>query len=310
VARIRYGGSGVGSLNGFDFQRTGDDSLLRILDNGNIGIGTTTPLTRLHVADSDPGVFPGASAIATFQRAGAAFLYLLTPVNSPSGMFFGTPNSAEDGGIVYNVSGSRAMQLRAGNNVTRVHISGTGEVGIGTSSPTARLDVAGATRVDSLTVDGAITVPLTTRVLSISAAGFTPGDDAQVFNTGAGPSLTESSGASNGNLVEAFAPVHLPEGAVVTLLRASLSDGSPDQNISVQLGRRDLNIVNNSVVTMASVTSAGSAGFQVLSDSTISSATIDNSPFAYYVTVTWTEHDSLLSFSGVLISYTVTSPLP
>lgn len=50
IARIRIGGSGAGALNGFDIQGISDASWLRILNNGNVGIGTVTPSQRLEVA--------------------------------------------------------------------------------------------------------------------------------------------------------------------------------------------------------------------------------------------------------------------
>jgi hypothetical protein len=50
VARIRVGGNGVGALNGFDFEGINDVSWLRILNNGNVGIGMVTPSQRLEVA--------------------------------------------------------------------------------------------------------------------------------------------------------------------------------------------------------------------------------------------------------------------
>lgn len=49
LARIRVGGSGTGALNGFDIQGISDASWLRILNNGNVGIGTTAPTQRLEV---------------------------------------------------------------------------------------------------------------------------------------------------------------------------------------------------------------------------------------------------------------------
>lgn len=49
VARIRIGGAGAGSHGGLDIQRVANVSLMRILDNGFVGLGTTTPQARLDV---------------------------------------------------------------------------------------------------------------------------------------------------------------------------------------------------------------------------------------------------------------------
>lgn len=65
IARIRVGGTGVGATNGFDVQRTSDVSLMRILHNGNVGIGTTAPLNKLDVEG-------GAAIGATYSGTNVA----------------------------------------------------------------------------------------------------------------------------------------------------------------------------------------------------------------------------------------------
>ncbi|GAA4779383.1 hypothetical protein GCM10023231_02690 [Olivibacter ginsenosidimutans] len=49
VARIRVGGTGDGAGNGLDIQSHSDISLMRLLSNGNVGIGTTDPKAKLAV---------------------------------------------------------------------------------------------------------------------------------------------------------------------------------------------------------------------------------------------------------------------
>jgi hypothetical protein len=49
TARIRVGGNGIGSSNGLDIQTLGNRSLMRLLNNGNVGIGTSKPDSRLTV---------------------------------------------------------------------------------------------------------------------------------------------------------------------------------------------------------------------------------------------------------------------
>ncbi len=54
VARWRVGGSGPGANGGWDFQRVGDQSVMRILDNGRVGIGTTSPFAKFQVDGAGP----------------------------------------------------------------------------------------------------------------------------------------------------------------------------------------------------------------------------------------------------------------
>ena len=99
---------------------------MRIKGNGNLGIGTSAPATKLHVMKSSTGMSPNPFAVATIEDNDASYLNLLS--NDESGLLFGEDGDATRGGIVYN---SDFMLLRTGGNINRVAIAPTGNVAIG-----------------------------------------------------------------------------------------------------------------------------------------------------------------------------------
>lgn len=114
--------------------------------SGRIGIGTTTPQAPLHVFSGAAGsVTAHANSVAVLERSGNAYLSILTPNANERGILFGDPSSFVSGGIIYNSgSVSNGLQFRTAVNATRMVITESGNVGIGTSSPTARLYVLNA----------------------------------------------------------------------------------------------------------------------------------------------------------------------
>lgn len=70
VARIRVGGDGVGASNGFDIQTVGGLSLMRLLHNGNVGIGTTNPGAKLEIAATEGYALIASGPISLWGAVG------------------------------------------------------------------------------------------------------------------------------------------------------------------------------------------------------------------------------------------------
>lgn len=118
---------------------------LRITSGGNVGIGTTSPVTKFHISESNSGNY--ASVILLSNSADAAAdrtgIY-----GSPS------PGAAAPyrGGITFHPGASGAMSFHTGNNNspadgTRMYIQSNGRIGINTTTDAGyQLDVNGTFR--------------------------------------------------------------------------------------------------------------------------------------------------------------------
>ncbi len=135
------------------FYRAGDST--RLWDNavgdvlsyntvGNVGIGTTSPQTRLHVASGFSGAFPYSGGTqGTFESSSNSFISLLAPNANTTGVIFGNPSSNIAGGIYYNDVASNGLDFRANGNSTKMVITSSGSVGIGQTAPDYTLEVNG-----------------------------------------------------------------------------------------------------------------------------------------------------------------------
>jgi len=119
------------------------DSRLVIKKSGNVGIGTSSPGGKLHVKAGTAGTYnPNASHDdITIEGSGNVGLQLFSPNSTYQYIAFGDPDSVNAGYIRYH-HGSNTMVLRT-NGQDRVNINSSGNVGIGTDSPNARLHVNG-----------------------------------------------------------------------------------------------------------------------------------------------------------------------
>ncbi len=107
--RIRYGGNGQGASNGFLIQGPGDNTKLAVLNNGNVGIGTASPASSLHIRTNNGNVLIGnAGCVSGFVAIG--FGEDLSGCSSYSLMGNGndiTINRPAGGIIAFRVNGNR-----------------------------------------------------------------------------------------------------------------------------------------------------------------------------------------------------------
>ncbi|HEY3324974.1 MAG TPA: tail fiber domain-containing protein [Planctomycetota bacterium] len=134
---IRTTATGAGSQNvGLYASASGATvNYAAVFPNGYVGIGTETPNYRLAVMDSSPNLY------ATY----------LAQSGQPAGSSYGL---AVDGGT--NASDAALRVRNQGGTSTYLYVRGDGNVGIGTASPAATLDVSGSVNFSgSITGNGA-----------------------------------------------------------------------------------------------------------------------------------------------------------
>lgn len=127
-----------------------DGAPLHIDDtNERVGIGTTSPSYKLDVnGDAQVtgrlGIGSGISAELDIKGASNPEIRLQSTDSSDPFLYFGDQVDAVRGGIGYDTS-ANALLLRGYNNNTRMTITSTGNVGIGTTSPTNQFEVYNGT---------------------------------------------------------------------------------------------------------------------------------------------------------------------
>jgi hypothetical protein len=136
--------------NGVDRMYIAPNGIAAPVLPGNIGIGTITPDSKLHIVNGSAGAvtaFP--TSVATLESNTSGYLSILTPATLEGGVVFGSPVNNNNGFLTY-WHPLNTMYLGT-NSTTRMAIDGTGNVGIGATTPQAKLEVNGDFRLSKIT---------------------------------------------------------------------------------------------------------------------------------------------------------------
>jgi len=158
-------------LGGFDsgsiFFKTPSGSEMTYTNEGRLGIGTTTPSARLTVAGSGTGRALIGDLYGSQNYTGISLN------STSSGTTYNLLSSPTDQHLYINRPSGRNIRFKEGDGEPdQMTISSSGNVGIGTQTPSAKLDVSGST-----IIRGALTASI------ISASSWISGSDLRISNT-------------------------------------------------------------------------------------------------------------------------------
>jgi len=126
------------SSYGVSVRNSNDETIMRIKESGNVGIGTTSPGAKLNVNDSGTS----NTYVAVFKNNDEAGKIQIATYGTDkySALDFGDINDGDVGQIKYDHS-SNAMIFRTNATDSQMVIDSSGNVGIGTTNPVGYFQV-------------------------------------------------------------------------------------------------------------------------------------------------------------------------
>ncbi|MDC0231324.1 hypothetical protein OAK19_05100 [Aureispira] len=192
------------------------------------------------------------------------------------------------------------------DNGTLMVDASANEVGIGTTTPSEKLDVDGG---GSIEVDGEYTYESAkTHSQSFSPTAFramTP--DLYSFGTLQAASFYTYFRTGGTSFGYATVSLNLPDGAIITQLEGWLYDNLTTNPVRIEIMRQQLGSSTTTYIARVESTTANtSTAVQNLTDNSISYSTIDNSIYSYHLRFTGRQNSSNTRLYGVKVTYTVT----
>lgn len=277
--------------------------------SGSLGLGVTNPQYPLEVATASGMRTLTAKNTRTIGNTRAGFF----EVASSAGIGVYAAATSPTGTALYAASAGTA-----GLFVGDTHI--LGDVGIGTTTPSAKLDVVG-----DVEVSGQITIGQATRFYSLSPADFNP------VQGGVGVSyagywfpfrgleadpLTENSEACF------IAPIHLPHGSKIERMDTWVYNNylAGPEPMEVAFWRKPLDQDNPGLGVSVLATTSTLPGINHMTNlqfndsNDIDSSIINNQEYSYLVVIRYITGDLLSGdqkeIHGMRFEYTVDTPLP
>lgn len=145
----------IGTTDAIDFVvRTNNNERMRVQSGGNVGIGTTNPGSKLEVVAN----VGGANTITSINQSASGYSSVDFKDNGSSLKFtvgYSNASAANFGGKAYqNTYGSDYVLSRNAPNTDFYMVGGSGNIGIGTSSPQQNLSVQNGMNIDQANNNG------------------------------------------------------------------------------------------------------------------------------------------------------------
>jgi hypothetical protein len=171
-------GTYIGSISNVPLYLTTNNSTkATILANGNVGIGTNSPQSKLHVSsDSDPTIIVGTTT-ANQANSGKISFRELPSISEFELRYNGSSNRFD----IWNSVGGEAISILRSNS----------NVGIGTTSPSQKLHVSGNARVTGAYYDSNNSPGTSNQVLVSTVTGTDWVDGSAI------PGLVDGTGTAN-----------------------------------------------------------------------------------------------------------------